>query len=102
VVSERTAELVDAEIKRILEESYRRAHAILEANLETLHRMATALLERETLDREDVELLAAGKELPARPPTPELPRTPRPALEKPRVPDAGPVLGTPPAEPAGA
>jgi len=101
-VSERTAEVVDGEIKRILEEAYRRARGILESNLETLHRMAAALLERETLDREEVELIAAGKELPAKPAAvPELPRA-RPALEKPRVPEAGPVLGTPPAEPAGA
>ena len=34
--------------------------------METLHKMAAALLERETLDREDVELLASGRELPPR------------------------------------
>ncbi|MBI2401249.1 MAG: ATP-dependent metallopeptidase FtsH/Yme1/Tma family protein [Gemmatimonadetes bacterium] len=101
-VSEKTAELVDTEIKRILEEAFRRARGILQSNMETLHHMAAALLERETLDREEVELIAAGKELPAKiEAAPELPRA-RPALEKPRVPGAGPVLGTPPAEPAGA
>ncbi|HLB37547.1 MAG TPA: ATP-dependent zinc metalloprotease FtsH [Gemmatimonadales bacterium] len=102
-VSEKTAEVVDGEIKRILEEAFQRAREILAANLDTLHRMAAALLERETLDRGDVELIAAGKDLPAKAATAasELPRA-RPALEKPRVPEAGPVLGTPPAEPAGA
>ena len=101
-VSEKTAELVDQEMKRILEDAYQRAREILGSNMETLHRMAAALLERETLDREDVELIAAGKELPAKPAAPpELPRA-RPALEKPRAPEPGPMLGTPPAEPAGA
>jgi len=100
-VSEKTAELVDAEIKRVLDEAYRRAHEILEANMPTLHRMAAALLERETLDREEVELLAAGRDLPVKlpPGAPALPA--RPAGDKPR-PEPGPVLGTPPAEPAGA
>jgi cell division protease FtsH len=101
-VSEKTAELVDQEMKRVLEEAYQRARQILEANMETLHRMAAALLERETLDREDVELIAAGKALPEKAaPATELPR-PRPALDKPRVPGTGGVLGAPPAEPAGA
>jgi cell division protease FtsH len=102
-VSERTAELVDTELKRILEEAYERARGILEADMATLHRMAEALLERETLDREDVELIAAGKELPARPPAPPLlPEHQRAQPAKARLPEAGPVLGTPGAEPAGA
>jgi len=101
-VSEKTAELVDQEMKRVLEDAFQRARRILEANMEILHRMAAALLERETLDREDVELIGAGKPLPQKIPTaPDAPRA-RPAAEKPRVPGAGPVLGTPPAEPAGA
>jgi cell division protease FtsH len=101
-VSEKTAELVDAEIKRILDEAYRRARAILESNMATLHRMAAALLERETLDRDEVELLAAGKELPVKLPPPGTGALPaRPASDKPR-PEPGSVLGAPPAEPAGA
>jgi cell division protease FtsH len=70
-VSEQTAQLVDAEVKRILDESYEQARQILEANRDLLESIALALLERETLDREQVELLAAGRELP-----PMLPRTP--------------------------
>jgi cell division protease FtsH len=102
-VSEKTAELVDAEIRRILEAAYRRARQILESNMETLHRMAAALLERETLDREDVELIAAGKALPPRtaPAEPEA-RPARAAAEKAKVAEGGAVLSTPPAEPAGA
>jgi cell division protease FtsH len=104
-VSDKTSELVDAEIKRILEEAYARAREILEGDMETLHRMAGVLLERETIDREDVEMLAAGQELPPlAPAVPEGDSTPkaRPAGEKSAAADRGPVLGSPPAEPAGA
>jgi cell division protease FtsH len=102
-VSERTAELVDQEVKRFLDHAYVRAREILQANMETLHRMAAALLERETLDREEVTLLAEGKALPPRPPAaapaPALPAAPE---ARPRESGARPILGTPPAEPAGA
>src|SRR5690349_9158166 len=67
-VSEKTAEVVDAEVKRILDNAFNRARDILSSNMDTLHRMANSLLERETLDREEVELIAAGKNLPPRPP----------------------------------
>src|SRR5688572_28693177 len=63
-VSEQTAQLVDAEVKRILDESYQQARQILEEHRELLEQIALALLERESLDREQVELLAEGKELP--------------------------------------
>ncbi len=63
-VSERTAQLVDQEVKKFLDEAYARAKRILEENRDLLEAIAEALLERETLDREDIELLAAGKPLP--------------------------------------
>ncbi len=99
-VSEKTAELVDAEVKRVLDEALGRARSILEADLPLLHAMAQALLDRETLDREEVELLAAGKELPPRPPIVPVPS--RPDKERVGAPERGRVLGTPPPEPAGA
>ena len=104
-VSEKTAELVDAEVKRILDEALRRAREILTNDMELLHRMASALLDRETLDREEVALLVAGRELPPKAP-PEEPTRGRelPAAGKAKEKEAGrgSVLGTPPAEPAGA
>src|SRR5690606_12269708 len=63
-VSERTAQLVDQEVKKFLDEAYARAKRILEENRDLLEAIAEALLERETLDREDIELLAAGEPLP--------------------------------------
>jgi cell division protease FtsH len=64
VLSERIAERVDGEVKRFLDEAYTAAVAALEANRGLLERIAEALLERETLDREEIELLAAGEPLP--------------------------------------
>ncbi|HEX8694310.1 MAG TPA: ATP-dependent zinc metalloprotease FtsH [Longimicrobium sp.] len=63
-VSERTSQLVDEEISRVITGAYARAKDVLSEHLDLLHRMAAALLERETLTREDAETLAAGKELP--------------------------------------
>jgi cell division protease FtsH len=104
-VSEKTAELVDTEMKRILQEAHDRAREILAGDMQTLHVMAEALLERETLDREEVDLVAQGKELPPRAPAPEeASQTGKPsaAEDKSQAAEKGPVLGTPPAEPAGA
>ncbi len=66
-VSEKTAELVDSEVKRILDVSYRETREVLEGHEELLERIAEALLERETLDSDDIELLEQGKPLPPMP-----------------------------------
>ncbi|HEY7685777.1 MAG TPA: ATP-dependent zinc metalloprotease FtsH [Gemmatimonadales bacterium] len=103
-ISNRTAELVDTELKRILGEAFERARQILIEHRSALDRLAAALLERETLDGDEVVLVVAGKTLPpvASPPAPQPPAAgPPPAREKP-APLRGPVLGNPPPEPAGA
>jgi cell division protease FtsH len=103
-VSERTAELVDTELKRLLGEAYEHAKDILVKHRDQLDRLAAALLERETLDREEVDLVVAGKPLPpvspplAAPAAPVAEGTTRDKAAAPR----GPVLGSPPPEPAGA
>jgi cell division protease FtsH len=102
-VSEKTAEIVDAEIKRILEEAYQRATRILTDQMAILHATADALLERETIDRDEVEMLGRGEKLPDRPPAaPDLQAPLSPPPPRKGVHDTGPVLGTPGAEPAGA
>ena len=63
-VSENVAERVDTEVKRLLDEAYGTAMQMLEANRQLLEEIAEALLERETLDREDIDMLAAGERLP--------------------------------------
>jgi cell division protease FtsH len=62
--SEQTAEHIDTEVHRIITECYDRARVILEENVDILHAMANALLERETLDREHIEILLKGEKLP--------------------------------------
>ncbi len=52
--SEDTALLIDSEIKRIVMEAASRARQILQENIEKLHALARALLERETLDGEEI------------------------------------------------
>ncbi len=63
-ISENVAERVDVEVGRLLEEAYEAATRTLNASRELLEQLAEALLERETLDREEVEMLAAGEPLP--------------------------------------
>jgi cell division protease FtsH len=81
-VSDRTAEIVDGEIKRMLDEAYSKAEEVLSANRDLLGAIAEALLERETLDLEDVRILEDGGELP---PLKDLAPEPSPAL--PSAPD---------------
>jgi len=103
-ISERTAELVDTELKRMLGEAYERARKILLDNRPVLDLLAAALLERETLDHDEIDLVVAGKSLPPVAPA-ALPASPPPgsaAPEKVTPPVRGPVLGSPPPEPAGA
>jgi len=52
--SDETAILIDTEIKRIVTECAAKARGILEENLENLHALARALLERESLDGEEI------------------------------------------------
>jgi cell division protease FtsH len=103
-ISERTAQLVDDEVKRLVDEAYARAREILAANRPLLDSIALALLERETIDREDLDRLAKGLPLPPRTLAPMEPPSTPPAT-KPAVQPAAaraPILGAPPAEPAGA
>ncbi len=62
--SEGTAQMIDNEVREIVELNYRRAREILSSNSDILHAMATALLEYETLDKDDIELLMKRVKLP--------------------------------------
>ncbi|KAL1237894.1 ATP-dependent zinc metalloprotease YME1L [Trichinella pseudospiralis] len=59
-----TMEAVDAEVKRILQESYERAMKILKSHAATHKRLAECLIERETLDAADLEAVIKGEPLP--------------------------------------
>jgi len=101
-VSEKTAQLVDAEVARVIGEAYNRAKDTLTKHMDLLHKVAAALLERETLTREDIGYLMRGEELPPRPPAvppvPPTPVTPIPVGEPRR--SAPPLLGGPEVAPA--
>ncbi|MBA3854713.1 MAG: cell division protein FtsH [Gemmatimonas sp.] len=100
-VSERTAQQVDDEVSRVINEAYNRATDTLTQHRPLLEAIAAALLERETLTREDIAILERGEALPPRqepPTTPAIPAaTPAPAPEARRVP---PVIGGPEPSPA--
>jgi cell division protease FtsH len=97
-VSEQTAQLVDAEVKRVIDRAYERATVVISENLELLHTIAGALLERETLTREDFVILLRGENLPPRMPVKATPPTPAQVLEPRR--SNPPLLGGPEPAPA--
>ncbi|HZS59582.1 MAG TPA: ATP-dependent zinc metalloprotease FtsH [Gemmatimonadaceae bacterium] len=101
-VSEKTAQLVDAEVSRVITKAYNTAKETLTTHIALLHKVAAALLERETLTREDIAILMRGEELPPRPPAvppaPPAPVTPIPVGEPRR--SAPPLLGGPEVAPA--
>ena len=65
--SEQTAQMIDAEVKRIVEDCHKKATEILKKNRKFLKTMAEALLEREVLDSSDVDDILAGKKIAPKP-----------------------------------
>jgi cell division protease FtsH len=62
--SEETARQIDQEVRRLIDEAYNSAYSIVDANKDAMHRIAAALLERETIDAEEVRMLIDGTTLP--------------------------------------
>jgi cell division protease FtsH len=60
-VSEATMQKVDEEIRRIIDQQYALARGLIEANRDKVEAMATALLEYETLDADQLDDIMAGK-----------------------------------------
>jgi cell division protease FtsH len=100
--SEQTAEDIDAEVKRLIDEGYQVARKLIDDNRDKLEMIANALLEYETLEGFQVEeIIRTGRFTPP-PPTPQLSPptgapagTPLPEVVKPTPPKIGPGLGTP-------
>jgi cell division protease FtsH len=65
-VSEETMQKVDKEIRKIIDTQYDLARQLIEDNKDKMHAMATALLEWETIDAEQIEDIMEGR--PPRPP----------------------------------
>ncbi len=53
--SERTSELIDEEISKLIEAQYERAKDILSKNIDKLHQLAKILLEKEVIFKDDME-----------------------------------------------
>ncbi len=62
--SDDTARKIDAEVRNFVDTGYKSAYSILESHGDIMHRMAAALLERETLDAAEIKLIIEGKDLP--------------------------------------
>jgi cell division protease FtsH len=62
--SEETAMTIDTEIRRFVTENYKRAASVIAENKGTVQKIAEALLERETLNSQELEVLMEGRELP--------------------------------------
>lgn len=66
-VADGTAQTIDQEIRRIIEENYERAETILKEHLSHLHAMSEALMKYETIDSLQINDIMAGKD--PRPPS---------------------------------
>jgi cell division protease FtsH len=99
-VSERTAQLVDGEVSRVIKEAYARATVVLQENMGLLHTVAAALLDRETLTGDEVAALARGETLPPRPVSspPSAPALTTPVMHP--KPSKPPLFGGPEVAPA--
>jgi cell division protease FtsH len=64
--SETVANQIDDEVRKFIIEGHEEARQLLSQNRDVLDRLANALLERETLDGEDVDSIVAGRDLPQR------------------------------------
>jgi cell division protease FtsH len=62
-MSNETAQLIDAEIKRLVEGGLDRAKQVLTDHIEQLHALASALLEYETLTGDEIKRIVAGEEI---------------------------------------
>jgi cell division protease FtsH len=62
-MSDKTAEMIDAEIKQLVADAHTKATQILNENIHELHIIAKALLEYETLSGDEIKALLRGEEL---------------------------------------
>ncbi len=61
-VSDETARKIDIAVREVIDTAYNRAHQVLTDNLDKLHAMASALLQYETIDRDQIAAIMAGRE----------------------------------------
>ena len=98
VVSEHTAKLVDEEVKRLLDTAHERAREVVKEHNDLLEIVAQALLERETLGREEIAALGRGEPLPPQPVPAREKLAPAPSDSSKQPEKAPPPLGLPGAD----
>jgi cell division protease FtsH len=85
--SEEVAQIIDEEVRRIVESAHKRAKDLLMSRREQLDALVVALLDRETLDREEFVAVLEGRDMP--------PQRPKEDFEKaPTEPEAKPDSGS--------
>ena len=62
--SEEVAQIIDQEVRRIVEDAYQKTEEILTTHMDELHTIANALLEFETIDSVDMKYLLADGRMP--------------------------------------
>ncbi|HKT16048.1 MAG TPA: ATP-dependent zinc metalloprotease FtsH [Allosphingosinicella sp.] len=95
-VSEETAQLIDQEVRRLIEEAETAARKVLTDHLDELHRLAGALLEYETLNGEESKRVIKGEDIGRDDPQSNRPSIPTagssiPSTRKPRGGIGGPA-----------
>lgn len=98
-VSSETARLIDEEIRAIVDDCYKTAKRLLEENMDKLHAMAEALLEYETIDRQQIEDIMSGRK--PRPPKDWDDRDHKPAAQSDGETDVAPEHQPRPSGPVG-
>ncbi|MDO9107336.1 MAG: ATP-dependent zinc metalloprotease FtsH [Methylovulum sp.] len=74
-VSSNVAHQIDEEIRAVIDRNYQRAETILQENISILHKMADSLMKWETIDKDQIDALMAGKD-PMPPKDDDLPNKP--------------------------
>jgi len=62
-VSDETARIIDEEVRSVIDRNYARATTILQGYIDKLHIMADALMKYETIDRDQIDAIMAGREV---------------------------------------
>jgi len=65
--SEKTSELIDGEVKKIITKNFDRAQDILGKNKDKLKKLAEVLLEKEVLDSDEIDAIVKGKKIQPKP-----------------------------------
>jgi len=61
-VGDKTRDAIDEEVRRVIDDNYRRAKDILEREIDKLHKMADALMKYETIDEHQIKDIMQGLE----------------------------------------